>query len=316
MRLPGGSQGGWCQAAKRKHEAQREGVAGEAQLRRAGADGDVGVQHHHGGVPPGEAVPALVAERMERLELGLPAVRLDVVVAERREPGRLAHDRRVRAEDVAIEQPCRAQRVGVVAHREHEVRVPGFDHRADRCLVAGPAAEVADDREGEPGGAHRRGPERALGEHAGVRPDGVGVVDSRPEAGQPGDVVDAGAGIDARAVLQDHERVGRGRRAERDDGAALRHALGHGAAGQRDGGDGRGDHPGTSLARRLCTDERIPYFSGRRHRRGELLVSDPPGDKACRLRALLERLEETDVRRNRRATSVYARVLSRCCKSS
>ena len=170
MRLPGGSQGGWCQAAKRKQEAQRQGAAGEAQLRRAGADGDVGVQHHDGGVPPGEAVPALVAERVERLELGLPAVRLDVVVAERREPGRLAHDRRVRAEDVAIEQLRRAQRVGVVAHREHEVRVPGLDHRGDRRLVAVAAAEVAHDREGEPGGADRRGPERALGEHAGVRP--------------------------------------------------------------------------------------------------------------------------------------------------
>jgi hypothetical protein len=29
----------------------------------------------------------------------------------------------------------------------------------------------------------------------------------------------------------------------------LRHALGHGAAGQSDGGDNFGDHRGTSLAR-------------------------------------------------------------------
>ena len=214
MRFPGGLPGRVVPGGEAEAGRQRERAACEAQLRRAGADGDVGVQHHDGGVPPGEAVPALVAERVERVELGLPAVRLDVVVAERREPGRLAHDRRVRAEDVAIEQRRRAQRVRVVADREHEVRVPGLDHRGDRRLVPVPAAEVAHDREGEPRGAGRRRPERALGEHAGVRPDGVGVAPPRRQAGQPGDVVDAGAGVDAGAVLQGHEGVVRGRGAE------------------------------------------------------------------------------------------------------
>ena len=88
--LPGGSQGGWCQAAKRKQEGCARALRAKRSCGEPGADGDVGVQHHHGGVPPGEAVPALGAERVERFELGLPAVRLDVVVAERREPGRLA----------------------------------------------------------------------------------------------------------------------------------------------------------------------------------------------------------------------------------
>ena len=72
-----------------------------------------------------------------------------------------------------------------------------------------------------------------------------------------------------------------GRRAERDDGAALPHALGHGAAGQRDGGDGRGDHRGVSLARTMYTaqprrdpscvarDRELPADDGR------LLVEDP-----------------------------------------
>ena len=68
---------------------------------------------------------------------------------------------------------------------------------------------------------------------------------------------DARAGVDAAAVLQDHERVVPGRRAERDDGAALPHALGHGAAGQRDGGDGRGDHRGVSLARKMYTAQPV-----------------------------------------------------------
>ena len=209
-----------------------------------GPDGDVGVQDHHGRVPPGVAVPALAAERVERLELRLPAVRLDVVVAERREPGRLAHDRCVRAEDHAIEQLPRAQRVGVVAHGLHEVRVPGLDHRGDRRLVLVPAAEVADDREGEPRGAGRRGSEGALGEHGGIGPDGVGVVHPRRQAGQPDDVVDPVTRVDAGAVLQGHEGVVPGRSAERDDGAARCHALGHRAARQRDGGagGGRSDH--------------------------------------------------------------------------
>ena len=227
---------------------QRQGAAGEAQLRRAGADGDVGVQHHHGGVAPGEPVPALVAERVERVQLGLSVVRLDVMVAERREPGRRAHDRRVRAEDGAVEQPRRAQRIGVVAHREHEVRVPRLDHRGDRRLVLVPAAEVAHDREAEPGGAGRRGPERALGEHAGARPHGVAVAPARRQAGQPGDVGDAAAGVDAGTVLQGHHGVLADRGAERDDGASRRDALGHGAAGQRDGGESRGDHRGSCLA--------------------------------------------------------------------
>ena len=68
------------------------------------------------------------------------------------------------------------------------------------------AAEVAHDRKGEPGGAGRRGPERAIGEHAGVRPNGVGVAHPA-QAGQPGDVADASAGVDAGAVLQRHEGV-------------------------------------------------------------------------------------------------------------
>ena len=63
-------------------------------------------------------------------------------------------------------------------------------------------------------------------------------------------MVDAGAGVDAGAVLQDDEGVFAGRRPEGDDGAALRHALGHGAASQRDGGDGLGDHRDARLPRR------------------------------------------------------------------
>ena len=51
---------------------QGQGAAGEAQLRRVGADGNVRVQHDDCSVPPREAVPALVAERVERLELGCP----------------------------------------------------------------------------------------------------------------------------------------------------------------------------------------------------------------------------------------------------
>ena len=57
--------------------------------------------------------------------------------------------------------PGRAERVRVVAHREDEIRMPRLDHRRDRRLVRAPAAEVAHDREGEPGGGRRRGPEPA-----------------------------------------------------------------------------------------------------------------------------------------------------------
>ena len=107
---PRGSHGGWCQAAKRKQERLSQRLAGEAQLRRPGRDGRVGVEDDEPGVPPREAIPAFGAERVERLELGLPVVRLDVVVPERREPGRLAHHGRVRGEDVAVEQLLRALR--------------------------------------------------------------------------------------------------------------------------------------------------------------------------------------------------------------
>ena len=49
-------------------------------------------------------------------------------------------------------------------------------------------------------------------------------------------------------------------------GAALRHALGHGAASQRDGGDGLGDHRDKSVARTKYTRQRITYSSGNRRR--------------------------------------------------
>src|SRR6185437_9937079 len=114
---------------------ERKRATGEMQLWRVRPDRAVGIQHDDGRVPPREPVPPLVAERMERLELWFPAVRRDVVVAERREPGRLAHHCRVGSEDVAIEQLGRPKRVGVVAHGEHEVRVPRLDQRGDRQLV-------------------------------------------------------------------------------------------------------------------------------------------------------------------------------------
>ena len=66
-------------------------------------------------------------------------------------------------------------------------------------------------------------------------------------------MVDAAAGVDAGTVLQGDEGMLASRRAERDDGTARRHALGHGAAGQGDGGDKLGDHRGTILARELIS---------------------------------------------------------------
>jgi len=69
----------------------------------------------------------------------------------------------------------------------------------------------------------------------------VYVYASRRQAVQPGDVVDAGAGVDAGAVPQGHEGVLRA--AVRNEMIALRCVtLSATGRGQRDGGDGRGDH--------------------------------------------------------------------------
>ena len=239
---PRGSQGGWCQAAKRKQERRRQRYAGEAQLRRAGRDGRVGVEHDEAGVPPREAVPPFSAERVERRELGPPVVRLDVVVPERREPGRLAHHGAVRAEDVAVEQLLRALRIRVVADGEHEVRVPRLDQRGNRRLVARPTAVVAHDGERELRGARRRRPESPGRKRARAVLERVAVARAGGQVGQPHHMLDAAARRDAGAVLQEHGRaVGRSR-AERDDRAALGHALDDRAAGQCDGGDCFGEH--------------------------------------------------------------------------
>ena len=79
-------------------------------------------------------------------------------------------------------------------------------------------------------------------------------------------MVDADAGVDAGAVLQGHEGVVGSRRAERDDGAPLRHALDDRAAGEHDGGDSLGDHLGTRSATSASLRTR-PVASHSLHRR-------------------------------------------------
>ena len=84
---------------------------------------------------------------------------------------------------------------------------------------------------------------------------------------QNGARIDAESGlgtrVDAGAVLHGHEGVVTGRSAERDDGAARCHALGHRAARQRDGGagGGRSDHRATSLASGVYIGPRITHAS-------------------------------------------------------
>lgn len=143
----------------------------------------------------------------------------------------------------------RARRVCVVADREHEVRVPRLDQRGNGRLVARAAAEVTHDGEGEPRGSRRRGAKRAGGESPRFSFHRVLVALAGPEAGQPGHVDDAGAGVDPGSVSEEHGVVISCRGTERDDRGAPSHAFGHRPAGQRDGRNRLGDHRDASTER-------------------------------------------------------------------
>ena len=191
---------------------------------------NVGVQDDHRGASPGEAVPALVSERVERVRAR--ASRRSAFTSWLPSAGNQADPRMTAAYGPKISRSSRArraERIRVVAYREHEVRAPGLDHRGDGRLVVDPAAEVANDREREACGAGRRRTEPALGDDAGAHSNGVRVVPARGQAREPDNVVDAAPGVDCGCHFAGSRTRAPGPTSRNEMiGAALPHALGHG----------------------------------------------------------------------------------------